>query len=85
MSTAPTIEASWCRRREWFAKPEGPYHVLWWVEEGHRADASRRGLRGSAISTEHGPTPYAFTFKSVFPPVAAPVDLKPEPYCVGWA
>ena len=34
---------------------------------------------------EHGPTPYAFTFKTVFPEVAAPVDLNPEPYCVGWA
>ena len=73
------------RRREWFAKPEGPYHVLWWVGEGHRR-RSKRASRGSAISPTHGPTPYAFTFRERFPEnAAAPVDLKPEPYCVGWA
>lgn len=72
------------RRREWFAKPDGPYHVLWWVEEGH-IPTVEEGLARLRYVAEHGPTPYAFTFKTVFPEVAAPVDLKPEPYCVGWA
>jgi hypothetical protein len=54
------------------------------VDEGHRP-AVEEGLSRLRYLTEHGPTPYAFTFKSVFPPVLAPVDLKPEPYCVGWA
>lgn len=72
------------RRREWFAKPEGPYLVLWWVEEGH-IPGVEEGLARLRYLAEHGPTPYAFTFKTVFPEVAAPVDLNPEPYCVGWA
>ena len=72
------------RRREWFAKPEGPYLVLWWVEEGH-VPGVEEGLARLRYLAEHGPTPYAFTFKTVFPEVAAPVDLNPEPYCVGWA
>jgi len=72
------------RRREWFAKPEGPYHVLWWVAEGHTPTVEE-GLARLRYLADHGPTPFAFTFKTVFPAVAAPVDLKPEPYCVGWA
>ena len=72
------------RRREWFAKPEGPYLVLWWVEEGH-VPGVEEGLARLRYLADHGPTPYAFTFKTVFPEVAAPVDLNPEPYCVGWA
>jgi len=72
------------RRREWFAKPDGPYHVLWWVAEGH-VPSVEEGLARLRYLAEHGPTPYAFTFKTVFPEVTAPIDLKPEPYCVGWA
>jgi hypothetical protein len=72
------------RRREWFAKPEGPYQVLWWVEDGHTPTVEE-GLARLRYLADHGPTPYAFTFKTVFPAVSAPVDLKPEPYCAGWA
>ena len=73
------------RRREWFAKPAGPYHVLWWVAEGH-APTVDEGLARLRHLAEHGPTPHAFTFKTVFPESdSGPLDLKPEPYCVGWA
>jgi hypothetical protein len=73
------------RRREWFAKPEGPYQVLWWVHKGH-APTVAEGLKRLGHLAEHGPTPYAFTFKTAFPESdAQPVDLQPEPYCVGWA
>jgi hypothetical protein len=73
------------RRREWFDKPEGPYQVLWWVPEGH-IPTVEEGLARLRHLTEHGPTPHAFTFKTVFPETAnAPIDLEPEPYCVGWA
>lgn len=73
------------RRREWFAKPEGPYHVLWWVAEGHPPSVEE-GLARLRHLAEHGPTPFAFTFKTVFPQSeAGPVDLQPEPFCVGWA
>jgi hypothetical protein len=73
------------KRREWFAKPEGPYQVLWWVREGVPPTVAE-GLERLRHLAAHGPTPYAFTFKTAFPAgEAAPVDLEPEPYCVGWA
>jgi hypothetical protein len=73
------------RRREWFEKPTGSYHVLWWIGEGHRPDVAE-GLARLRHLGEHGPTPYALTFKSAFPENdAGPRDLNPEPYCVGWA
>ena len=73
------------RRREWFAKPEGPYQVLWWVAEGSLPSV-HDGLARLRHLAEHGPTPHAFTFRNVFPENSAgPVDLRPEPYCVGWA
>jgi hypothetical protein len=72
-------------RRQWFAKPEGPYQVLWWVEEGVLPTVEE-GLARLDHLTRHGPTPSAFTFKTVFPAgKAEPLDLKPDPYCVGWA
>jgi hypothetical protein len=73
------------QRRQWFRKPDGPYHVLWWVEAGVPPSVED-GLARLDHLMRHGPTPYAFTFKTVFPAgSAAPRDLKPEPYCVGWA
>lgn len=73
------------RRREWFAKPEGPYQVLWWVCPDAMPSVEE-GLARLRHLVEHGPTPVAFTFKTVFPPgESAPSDLQPEPYCVGWA
>ena len=72
-------------RRAWFAKPDGPYQVLWWVPAGHRPSLDE-GLERLAHLRAHGATPHAFTFKQAFPPNRAePVDLKPEPYCVGGA
>jgi hypothetical protein len=72
------------RRREWFAKPDGPYQVLWWVPVGAVPTAGE-GLARLRHLDEHGPKPYAFTFKAMFPESdAAPLDLKPEPFCVGW-
>jgi hypothetical protein len=73
------------KRRSWFAKPDGPYQVLWWVEPG-RLPTIDDGLERLEILRVHGPTPRAFTFKSVFrPQTETPDDLKPEPYCVGWS
>jgi hypothetical protein len=73
------------RRREWFEKPDGPYQVLWWIDERHTPTVAE-GLARLAHLTEHGPTQHAFNFKAVFPEsAAAPIDLQPEPLCVGWA
>ena len=72
------------RRREWFEKPDGPYQVLWWIDERHTPTVAE-GLARLSHLTAHGPTPHAFTFKAVFPEsAAAPIDLQPEPLCVGW-
>jgi len=73
------------RRREWFHKPQGPYAVLWWIEEG-KLPAVEEGLNRLRHLARHGPSPHAFTFKSMFAPGSAePEDLEPQPYCVGWA
>ncbi len=55
------------RRRQWFAKPEQAFMVLWWVKAGYIptiADAAAR----LDILKRKGPSPAAFTFKSRFPP-----------------
>jgi len=75
------------RRREWFEKPAEAFQALWWVPAGHQptieeAMARLRHLR------QHGPSAYAFTFKDRYPVPyvgGTPTDMKPEPYCVGWA
>lgn len=59
------------KRRQWFAKPDGPFVVLWWVRAGYRptiADAQGR----LAILGRKGPSPAAFTFKTRFPAPSAP-------------
>ena len=73
------------KRRSWFEKPEGPFQVLWWIGEGHRPTVEE-GLQRLDMLRRHGPTPDAFTFKSVYPPQSGEAtDLRPEPYCVGWS
>ena len=55
------------RRREWFERLEEAYTALWWVPAGHRptvAEAEERLLHLRA----HGPTEYAFTLRTSFPP-----------------
>ena len=73
------------RRREWFAKPEGPYQVLWWVAPGAFPSVDE-GLARLRHLAERGPTPRAFTFKTAFSvSEALSFDIRPEPYCVGWS
>ncbi|WTB88659.1 DUF3291 domain-containing protein [Streptomyces cellulosae] len=55
------------RRREWFERVAEAMTALWWVPAGHRpavAEAEDRLLHLRA----HGPTPYAFTLRTSFPP-----------------
>lgn len=75
------------RRREWFERFEGAYQVLWWVPAGHRPSIEE-GLAKLWHLERFGPTPLAFTFKARFPQPgeeAAPVDMKPDPWCLGQA
>ncbi|MFE7812562.1 DUF3291 domain-containing protein [Streptomyces sp. NPDC057433] len=58
------------RRREFFERVQEAMTTLWWVPEGHRptvAEAEARLLHLRA----HGPTPYAFTLRTSFPPGAS--------------
>lgn len=55
------------QREAWFEKFVGAYTALWWVPAGHRPgmDEARKRL---AHLDKHGPTEFAFTFKTTFPP-----------------
>jgi hypothetical protein len=55
------------RRREWFARPERPMVVLWWVENGHIPDVAEAADRLEHLRA-NGPTPYAFPFRLPVPP-----------------
>jgi len=63
-----TVHAELLRQRhEWFEKFSGTYTALWWVPAGHRPgiDEARKRL---AHLEKHGPTEFAFTFKTTFQP-----------------
>jgi len=55
------------QRREWFEHFEGAYVAMWWVPKGHTpgVDEAKKRLRHLE---EHGPSQFAFTFKTIQPP-----------------
>jgi len=55
------------QRHAWFEKLEQVYLALWWVPQGHipGIDEAKRRL---AHLEAHGPTQFAFNFKSIFQP-----------------
>ena len=55
------------QRHEWFEKFTGMFAALWWVPIGHipSVDEAKKRL---AHLEKHGPTPFAFTFRTPFPP-----------------
>ena len=59
------------RRREWFEKFESMHLAMWWIPAGTIPTPEEALARLDHLS-EHGPTPYAFTFKQRF-------DPSPEP------
>ena len=75
------------RRREYFHLFESAYQALWWVPAGHRPSIDE-GLSRLWMLDRYGPTPQSFTFKARFPQPgegAPPVDMKPDPWCIGTA
>lgn len=75
------------RRREFFERFEGAFQALWWIEAGTTPTVND-GLSRLWHIDRFGPTAHAFTFKKRFAPPGladGPVDMEPEPYCVGWA
>ena len=70
------------RRREWFERI-AVFQVLWWIPAGHTPTVAEAMARLEVLR-ERGPSAEAFTFKQRYPSPdqpAAPVDMKPEPYC----
>jgi hypothetical protein len=51
-------------RRDWFEHFGGAYFALWWVPAGHVPDVEEAKQR-LAYLEENGPTPFAFTFKTL--------------------
>ncbi|HEU4487265.1 MAG TPA: DUF3291 domain-containing protein [Povalibacter sp.] len=75
------------QRRQFFVPFQGAYQALWWVRAGHRPDVDE-GLSRLWRLDRYGPTSHAFTFKARFEApgiAAAPVDMQPDPWCVGRA
>ena len=64
-----TVHAELLRqRRQWFEQFSGAYTALWWVPAGHipGVDEAKKRL---AHLQEHGPTQFAFNFKTIFRPM----------------
>ena len=54
------------QRHTWFEKFSGAYVALWWVPAGHRPGMDEAKKRLAYLEI-HGPTPFAFAFRSKFP------------------
>ncbi len=54
-------------RREWFERFDITAFALWWVPVGHVPTIDEAKARLASLD-EHGPTPFAFTFKALFLP-----------------
>jgi hypothetical protein len=75
------------RRREYFTLFEGAYQALWWVPVG-TIPTLNDGLSRLWMLDRFGPSPHAFTFKARYPAAGIsepPVDMQPDPWCVGRA
>ena len=55
------------QRREWFEHFQGAYLAMWWVPAGHIPGIDEAKKRLKHLE-EHGPSQFAFTFKTVQPP-----------------
>ena len=63
-----TAHSELLRQREsWFEKFPGVYMALWWVPAGHRPGLDEATKRIAHLE-KHGPTQFAFTFKTPFEP-----------------
>jgi hypothetical protein len=54
------------RRREWFARMDQAFLVLWWVPKGHRPTVCE-AIERLELLRSRGPTAAAFTFRQPFP------------------
>ncbi|MEY9994208.1 hypothetical protein ABIE67_006240 [Streptomyces sp. V4I8] len=70
------------RRREWFERVREAMTALWWVPEGHRPTVAEAESRLLHLRT-NGPTPYAFTLRTSFPPQGAEPGFGEVPNGLG--
>jgi hypothetical protein len=63
-----TVHAELLRQRhDWFERFAGAYAALWWVPIGHIPSVEEAKKRLAYLDA-HGPTQFAFTFKTVVAP-----------------
>jgi hypothetical protein len=62
------------RRTAWFVKGAWPGYVAWWVAVDHEPNFTE-AVERFAYLHDHGPTPYAFTFRTAFDAGGQPVAL----------
>jgi hypothetical protein len=55
------------QRQDWFDKPGAANVALWWVPAGH-VPSIDEAIKRLACLDSHGPTQFAFTFKTTFEP-----------------
>ena len=65
------------RRRTWFARPTEAMVALWWIPAGTRPTVRDAEERLIALR-QNGPTPFAFTMRTPFPPPGAVTEIVPE-------
>jgi hypothetical protein len=73
------------QRRQFFERFDGAFQALWWIPAGTEP-AINDGLSRLWLLDRFGPSPQAFTFKARFPAPGLPgppVDLQPDPWCLG--
>lgn len=63
------------RRHDWFERTKHPTHVLWWVSDGV-TPTWQDGVSALERLHEHGPAPYAFTFRHAFSPDGTLTTVK---------
>lgn len=63
------------QRRDWFEKFESAMLALWWIPAGHIPTVKEAKLRLASLDA-HGPTAFAFTFKTTFPPIVAALTAQ---------
>lgn len=54
-------------RHDWYEKLSAAYAALWWVPANHLPGVDEAKKRIAHLDA-HGPTQFAFTFKTLFPP-----------------
>ena len=61
------------QREKWFERLDTYFIVLWWIPAGMVPTVPEAKLRLDRLG-QHGESPYAFSFKKVFPPPAEPSE-----------